>query len=249
MGQTVPEVISRLIDLQEINCQFQFDQHFLLSSSAGEVSRFFNEMANLSIIDLSFSRAGSAIAAQKDEIKRYTKSLKEEQDAEKENRKKLPQAIQAKKCLEKVREHAKEMDELHAFKELIESLEQYESKRTEWDAEDALSLLAQCETLLQQSLLLTNEIREIRQLSGGLEDIVQRKVPKTPTQSQMDNVEKMSTSHRTLLADVLALRSGITALVAEAKALQTAQGALEEERGRFEKEFPDTCPLCGKDAK
>ena len=53
----VPEEISKLFNMSEVNLQKQFDTPFLLSESAAEVARSFNKIINLDIIDKVLSGA------------------------------------------------------------------------------------------------------------------------------------------------------------------------------------------------
>lgn len=57
----VPEVIRTRVPLSELNWQGQHDAPFLLSETAGEVSRRLNKLANLELIDVSLKRVGRAV--------------------------------------------------------------------------------------------------------------------------------------------------------------------------------------------
>lgn len=50
-GQDVPDEVEQLLNMDEINIQTQFEEHFLLSKTAGEVALFFNKIAHLDVID------------------------------------------------------------------------------------------------------------------------------------------------------------------------------------------------------
>jgi len=52
LGTKVPEEISKILNLNDINLQGQFESHFLLSNSPGEVATHFNKVAHLDRIDL-----------------------------------------------------------------------------------------------------------------------------------------------------------------------------------------------------
>lgn len=56
---TVPKKISDILNLGEVNVQRQLDPPFLLSMSAGEVSRYINNLVNLTRIDTWTSAANS----------------------------------------------------------------------------------------------------------------------------------------------------------------------------------------------
>lgn len=57
IGIDVPEVITKNLNLGEVNIQKQMDAPFLLSESSGEVARFFNKEIRLDLIDKILSTA------------------------------------------------------------------------------------------------------------------------------------------------------------------------------------------------
>ena len=50
-GSTVPDPIKQVLNVSGINFQMQFDSHFLLADSAGEVGRKLNHVLDLSLLD------------------------------------------------------------------------------------------------------------------------------------------------------------------------------------------------------
>lgn len=68
-GTSVPEEISKFLNLNEINIQNQLDAPFLLSETSGGVAQFFNKIAKLEKIDLGISNVNSAIRNIEGEIK------------------------------------------------------------------------------------------------------------------------------------------------------------------------------------
>jgi AAA15 family ATPase/GTPase len=59
IGRDVPEEITKALNCSDINIAKQFDQHFLLSESSGEVARRLNEMIHLDLIDETLSKVES----------------------------------------------------------------------------------------------------------------------------------------------------------------------------------------------
>lgn len=57
IGRDVPEQITSYLNLSDINIARQFDQHFLLSETSGDVARRLNELVHLDIIDQTLSQA------------------------------------------------------------------------------------------------------------------------------------------------------------------------------------------------
>lgn len=56
-GSGVPEEIQRVLNISDINCQFQLDPPLLLTSSHGEISRYLNKIVNLDVINTTQARA------------------------------------------------------------------------------------------------------------------------------------------------------------------------------------------------
>ena len=61
IGNNLPSEVSSIINMSDINTQSQFDNHFLLMSSAGEVGRTINKIVNLDIIDELVSNLNSKV--------------------------------------------------------------------------------------------------------------------------------------------------------------------------------------------
>lgn len=59
VGTDVPEQISSILNMTEVNLQKQFDSPFLISESAAEIARSFNKVIHLDIIDKVLSNTES----------------------------------------------------------------------------------------------------------------------------------------------------------------------------------------------
>ena len=68
----IPDKIKDEINMGEVNIQKQMDAPFLLSESSGEVSRFFNRVLDLEIIDKSLQEVDSRIRETRSQIKAET---------------------------------------------------------------------------------------------------------------------------------------------------------------------------------
>lgn len=75
VGVNVPDEISNIFDINDINIQSQFAPHFLLSSSAGDVARKLNSIVGIEDIDRSNKRINKIISEVKMTIK-YTEGEK-----------------------------------------------------------------------------------------------------------------------------------------------------------------------------
>jgi len=107
-GSKVPVEIADALNMDEINYSSQFDSHFLLNDSAGQVAAFFNKVANFEKIDTSLMDINSSIRKLKSEVvvkqelkKGYKQSLKD-----------FAYLKEAKKDLEKLEGLQEELDEV-----------------------------------------------------------------------------------------------------------------------------------------
>jgi len=68
IGNDVPSEISSAINISDINCASQFERHFLLMDSAGEVGRTINKIVKLDDIDALISNISSKITSTNKEL-------------------------------------------------------------------------------------------------------------------------------------------------------------------------------------
>jgi DNA repair protein SbcC/Rad50 len=80
IGTSVPAEISSVLNINEINFQYQLDAPFLLSSTPGEVASHFNRVAHLEKIDQGTSNVNSAIRALEQDIKYKTAEVEKHEE-------------------------------------------------------------------------------------------------------------------------------------------------------------------------
>jgi len=76
----VPEEIKNVINFDDLNLQKQFDNHFLLSNSSGEVARILNKIIKLDIIDNVLSKCESKKRGSKRKVEIIENEIKNFQD-------------------------------------------------------------------------------------------------------------------------------------------------------------------------
>jgi exonuclease SbcC len=64
-GSNVPDLVTQSLNLSELNIQNQLDEHFLITSSPGEVARTFNRILNIEKVDEYVSRLTRSINTEK----------------------------------------------------------------------------------------------------------------------------------------------------------------------------------------
>lgn len=117
-GQSVPEDISRLLDLTELHFQRQHDPSYLFSSSPGEVARELNQVVNLALIDDALSRAAIAQRSARSEAAYAEQRL----SAAQEQMKALSWAEEADKALQDLEEVEKGLREVQEERTALEAL-------------------------------------------------------------------------------------------------------------------------------
>jgi hypothetical protein len=79
-GSNVPDLVHQSLNLNSINIQNQLDEHFLITSSPGEVARTFNRILNIEKVDEYVSKLTSSINSSKSRLESKTER-KESQTA------------------------------------------------------------------------------------------------------------------------------------------------------------------------
>jgi DNA repair ATPase RecN len=69
-GTSVPDEVSKALNIQDINIQKQFDKAFLLDDTPGKIAEHLNKMANLEIIDITLKN----LKTEQDNLRRQEKN-------------------------------------------------------------------------------------------------------------------------------------------------------------------------------
>jgi exonuclease SbcC len=77
IGTIVPEQVTKILNLSDINLQSQFDNHFLITSSPGAVAEYLNTVVDLQVIDDSIDRVNKKLKSTKNDIKQKEKLITE----------------------------------------------------------------------------------------------------------------------------------------------------------------------------
>jgi exonuclease SbcC len=249
-GTNVPEEIIAFLNINEINLQQQLDTPFLLSESPGVVAQHFNKVARLDKIDSGLQNVQGEIRQLTSDIK-YKEQYVEEQTEELKIYNYLEKAeikLEVLEELEKRRVVLKnninklqtKIDTLYDIHMSIES----ESAILIYD-QPVNNLLSLIERRAQQDIedvkldrLMTN-IKEVKEqiLQSGLICVHEKTVNKLLL---LYNNRKTVVQDQNSLSKLLSNLANINGRADSAKALQTSLEA------QFKREFPETCPLCGK---
>lgn len=80
-GTNVPDEVQKVLNMNEVNFQYQIDLPFLISNTSGEVGQFLNRIANLSVIDVAIKKIKSWLKSLNNDLQ-YQQQIVEDKQAE-----------------------------------------------------------------------------------------------------------------------------------------------------------------------
>ena len=249
-GQDVPEEIKKVINISDVNFQYQMDAPFLLSKSPGEVARYLNKIVNLDEIDLSISNISSLIRKTNQE-----KEFKENQltnlKEEKEKYDWLNSAERLLKRAEKLEEEIIEGDKEHKeISLLIADIDIEEEKKDRVNnilkskrlVNQAIFLDEKVKELGESSYNINRDVKEIEEIENRIKDIDKFLL----CRKDIENALKLSNEIELLERESLVLKMEIHNINKLKNRYISIVSELEELRKEFNLLMPDICPLCGR---
>lgn len=148
----VPEEVVTVLNLSEINLQTQFDSHFLLSSTSGEVAQYFNKVAHLDRIDTALQN-----------IQRWTREVS----------KKLEYNTQA---LTTSQERLKDFDCLGSIEKSLITLEEKNNASISLE-KDRIALVKICDNLvyINKELESYGSLQELEQSVDSILELLEKR--------------------------------------------------------------------------
>jgi len=249
-GTSVPEEISKFLNLNEINLQRQLDQHFLLSQSPGAVAEHFNKVAKLEDIDISTQFINSEIRKLNFDINYMVDKL----PVVKGELEKYNHLEQFEAEVEVLEEMDKEYDTIwHRRSKLGAIILELDGLREDIEIQSRVLILE--EPLNRVSELMEDKYRKYLQTEGleKLLDEITVIAHKIDCQQALLTLEKplsnilalnvtkkTAVELRTSLSKLLATINNTTVLFKKSEVAYTVLHT------KFETEFPEICPLCNK---
>ena len=240
----IPEDVTKALNMNELNFQFQFDAPYWLSCSPGEVSRQLNKIVDLGIIDESLSNLSKKVRAANSTInvvksrceqaQETVRSLQYVEDMEKKyeelekRRRKKEKAEKTVTDLFNIIQGVEEQE--RALKGVGEVLKA---------ANRALSLGVRWEQATKTRRGLESQLQEIEGLEGKAGE-------KIPDLSPLETIER---KYKQAQQNVLALERFVKGIEEKEKAVCLAEGLYQKINTTFQKKSAGTCPLCGSVTK
>jgi len=247
----VPEEIQKILNLNEINLQTQFESHFLLSKSAGEVASHFNKVAHLDKIDTGLQNIQKWLRQEKADQASNGQELSHYQ-TELEKYDNLDEIEQKLKELEQFdKEQLILIQESDVVNEMLEGL---------YDLEIALAkhskliesnnTVKQILDLYKQENLLRIKVNSLQSIISELQDIqdqeeeLQEVIPAGKLiDSILDSVQQVNL--------LIGKRDQLQEVIYQAQVLNKEQSSNEELLKKMDIKFHQyiskgkVCPLCG----
>jgi len=248
-GSDVPEDIQKALNIDETNLQLQLDSPFLLSSSPGEVSAYFNKIAHLDQIDKGVKYAQNKIRTitsqinsderrveeLSTEIKKYDYIDKFEIEFEivEQMGQEWQQKITTQNKLESI---------ITNIKNINQRIYQYE--RTillEEQVEATLQLYKERETRIQQSEDIYASITNIIYIDHQIETIEKT----SKLLPQIDKILSLIAEANEKEEDQENLEKLIHHIAQTEKDVQNTEKEIKSLKSELHKHMPKVCPLCG----
>jgi exonuclease SbcC len=259
-GLSVPEDVSKLLNLSEINLQAQLDAPFLLSSTPGEVALHFNKVAGLDKIDKSQQNVEREIR----ELNSYIGKTKKDGKpgtgllGEKER---LTEQLEDYEYLEK---YEIELEVLETMEKQKTSLEKALSKlivsfNNIVDVHNELDDISEIVKLEKKVLHTQSLIDKKRQIDSEVKKITNIVIRHSTIENEIYSyelqmaIEPMVLSLSELIENRKIKSLPFTSLNKLVKSFKGVNLSLKEESEdltlkieKFKREMPEECPLCGE---
>lgn len=245
----VPKEIQDALNINETNFQTQFDQPFLLTSTAGEVAIHFNKIAHIDKINSSIKKIQSTIRGIEQSIKTEEVNQEQYEDQLKQfdNLEKFEIDIDVLEDLENVRKNQiqfatkcqKLITDIEAVQEEIE--ESMPDEELEISIDSTLTLYADVD-------LVSKEIKNISGIVISIESI-EEQIKETKTLLEVGNlidpILTLYSDRDAILSQISSMKITITSIESASISLDRAIKALNTTEKSFHDNMPNECPLCG----
>lgn len=251
----VPEEISKVTRMSEINIQTQFNKFFMLQDSPGVRAKKFNEAANLTIIDEKVKKANSIVNNAEKDLKNCNTGIKEKEeeiigydylddagdlieniqemlDQNKENAEKSHQLQKSVNAIKSIEDDITQIQDFLKVEPKLKQIKELVSKRNDLDAK-----LIKVESIKNTIIDINKEIEEDSEFLA--------------CESSINSIKKLM-EKRTETQNKLVSLSNACNHIHE---LEKVNSALQEKHIQFEKDLSklqkqydresEICPECG----
>ena len=251
IGVHMPDEVIQVHKMDDINFQSQFDQHFLLHDSPGEVARKLNEIVGLDVIDRILKRINSLASTSKTQLLESESRI---EDLEKEIDQyrfldeleveidEIEKAIEKEENCQRMIERISDI--LDSFQQIDRQLERFSSiNEIESSYLDLIEEVRKLDDLSFQAKVLEETIEEIENSDGKIEELNERIRMEGEVEGLLELAGELDKTRK----DEKLLKSLLSALEDAQKTISkwtTKMNNLIEEYVVLLEEIK-ACPVCG----
>lgn len=249
----IPDEVSALLNITDVNMQTQFESHYLLSWSPGEVAKKLNSIAGLDIIDRMVSVLNKRLSRTKNTLFNTEENLKSEQKVLEEYK----YVGKLKKAAKFVRTQLKTLKEQRAkadkLKQTRNKLSQVEAQLIElrWvslveeKVQELLVLSDSYDAYSRKSLRIASLLKKLRSVEASI--VAAEKVAEASNTTQ--KLVSLYEDYRALLTK----KERMNVCVLKIKEIEKKFAVLSRAVNESEEEYKEAmdninvCPLCGRE--
>jgi DNA repair exonuclease SbcCD ATPase subunit len=252
VGTSVPEEVTNILNLSEVNIQRQWDQPFLLAESPGKIAEFFNKIIRLDIIDNVLSEAESL----RKKTEREIKQNKSDQETTIGNINQMSWISEAAQAIKVIEDFSKQLEEKTKRRDNIQDLvNQFHQYEEELDLipenlNEVLALMDKIETFhkdierkQERASIIHNLLDQYDECCDELEKI--REVDIQKAEQLMNEIEDLDDKITKKEDKLLKAENYVETY----KTKISKESELKETRREIEvlmAGLPDVCPTCGQ---
>jgi exonuclease SbcC len=238
-GTSVPDSVTKVLNISDLNFQGQHDAPFWFSDTAGQVSKNLNAIVDLQLIDECLSNAGSRVRKAKTEKEIVESKLKEFTEICES----LEWTVECIKLLKKIKK-------LEQYIEDIEN-KQAKLKRILVDIEELKLTIEECEqnyNSMKNVLKLGKKTKDLMERKNKLKEIISSiKTLESIQPIDTTEVDKLYTKYLENRGVRDKLRNIINAIRERSKQYEFHKNRTEELEEELHKSTNGVCPVCGKE--
>ena len=247
-GQKVPDEISSLFNISDINIQKQMDAPFILSSNPGEVGRILNQAVKLDIIDTAQKNISATLRQEKN-LLLNTRSIITEKQEELEKYKWLPEAERQLANLETINAQILKTSGLilsvTGVLNEINTIDLSIKKTSEILAySQKVSGLIVLDNEIEKLTEEWNKIEGIKSNIFEYENQIKALAPLPATEKQVNELIELSQENKELSTKYDSLAWITDQIERESEKIQIETGNQDKLQKEFDILMPETCPLC-----
>ena len=253
LRSSVPEDIRAVLNISDLNVKNQLDNPFLLSDSAGQVAKTFNQIANLDKIDTTLRNINQIKKENSKEIEFLENNLTEI-GIDLEGFKYLPIFERRLNYLLNLNQELENKEKkLETTERIIKEFNEVSNKERE------LESLCSLNSLLQDIKSLKEQLKQDKNRSLEMENFIEKYQIKNKAflgvsetfqlTPYIEVIKSLRSDERHLKMQQIFAKTLLEKINDVNRKIKEKEEKINVYQEKIRREFPDTCPLCGGNRK